>query len=142
MSEDRAPRFMSRDMRHGQEDREQPPFSLGLVRRMFSYTRPYAAKRNLLFLLVFIRAIQVPLIAYGIGAIINGPIVGGDPVAIGQIPNRGNAPNRGQAGPRQVEAVRGGRGSTPGPVVDLTLRRASRGTHAPGLPRVWSLRLL
>jgi ATP-binding cassette subfamily B protein len=36
--------------------------------------RPYAAKRNALLVTVVLRAIQLPLIAWSIGAVINGPI--------------------------------------------------------------------
>jgi len=77
--EPRAPRFMSREMR-AQEAGEAAakPLSLGLIRRMFSFTRPYAAKRNWLLLTVIVRAVQIPVIALLIGAIINGPIAAGD----------------------------------------------------------------
>jgi ATP-binding cassette subfamily B protein len=36
--------------------------------------RPYAAKRNCLFLMVILRSIQLPLVAWSIGAVIDGPI--------------------------------------------------------------------
>jgi ATP-binding cassette subfamily B protein len=47
---------------------------LRILRRLFTYTRPYARKRNWLFVLVTIRSLQLPLLAWSIGAIIRGPI--------------------------------------------------------------------
>lgn len=46
-----------------------------LLRRMLSYTQPHATKRNWLITLVVIRSIQLPLLAWGLGATINGPIL-------------------------------------------------------------------
>ncbi|MDB6112554.1 MAG: msbA4, partial [Pedosphaera sp.] len=62
------------------EDREadHAPLSLQLIRRIFTYTRPYAAKRNRLFCLTLLRGVQVPMLAWMIGATINGPIAGRD----------------------------------------------------------------
>jgi ATP-binding cassette subfamily B protein len=60
------------------EDAEQRPLEFRLIWRLFSYTRPYAAKRNWLFVLVVVRSIQLPLLAWAIGAVINGPITGHD----------------------------------------------------------------
>jgi len=45
-----------------------------MIRRLFSYTRPYARTRNWLVTLVIIRAIQLPLITWAIAKIISGPI--------------------------------------------------------------------
>lgn len=56
------------------EDAEQRPLEFRLIWRLFSYTRPYATKRNWLFVLVVVRSIQLPLLAWTIGAVINGPI--------------------------------------------------------------------
>jgi ATP-binding cassette, subfamily B, bacterial len=58
------------------EEREadRAPLQGRLIRRMFRYTRPYAAKRNWLFLLTFTRGLQLPALAYLIAATINGPI--------------------------------------------------------------------
>lgn len=55
------------------------PLDFGLIRRLLSYTRPYAARRNWLLLTVVVRAIQLPCVAWVIGAVINGPIAGGAP---------------------------------------------------------------
>jgi len=59
-----------------QDDREadQAPLSWHLIQRIFVYTRPYAAKRNLLFVLIFLRGLLIPTTAWMIGATINGPI--------------------------------------------------------------------
>jgi ATP-binding cassette subfamily B protein len=59
-----------------QEEREadRAPLQWWLIRRIFSYTNPYAAKRNWLFALTFTRGLQLPALAYLIGRTINGPI--------------------------------------------------------------------
>ncbi len=51
---------------------------LGLLRRMFGYTRPYAVKLNWLIGVVVFRALLLPAGAWAIGAAINGPIADGD----------------------------------------------------------------
>jgi ATP-binding cassette subfamily B protein len=56
----------------------QRPLDLRLMKRLFTYTRPHARIRNLLTGLVLLRAIQLPVLAWAIGAIINGPITRGD----------------------------------------------------------------
>ena len=63
-----------------QEDGEagQAPLQWSLVRRIFLYTRPYRARRNWLFILTFLRGIQLPAMAWMIGQTINGPIAGRD----------------------------------------------------------------
>ena len=62
------------------EDREadHAPLSARLIRRMFTYTRPYAVRRNWLFVLTFARGLQLPVLAWMIGQTINGPIAGRD----------------------------------------------------------------
>ena len=62
------------------KDREprQRPLEWRLIRRLFTFTRPHARIRNLLTALVVLRAIQLPVLAWAIGAIINGPITRGD----------------------------------------------------------------
>lgn len=59
-----------------EDDREadQAPLSWHLIRRIFDYTRPHAFKRNALFFLIIVRGFMIPGIAWGIGAMINGPI--------------------------------------------------------------------
>ncbi|MGJ3242222.1 MAG: ABC transporter ATP-binding protein [Opitutales bacterium] len=64
-----------------EEDHEakQRPLSFRLIARIFTYTRPYALKRNSLFVLVILRSIQLPMLAWAIGAAISGPIANGEP---------------------------------------------------------------
>jgi ATP-binding cassette subfamily B protein len=59
-----------------ERDREQMerPLSMALIRRLFEYTRPYAAKRNGLLIIVLIRSIQLPCLAAVLSAVIDGPI--------------------------------------------------------------------
>ncbi len=57
------------------EDEEQfKPLEWGLIRRLFTYTRPFAAKRNALIALTLIRSMQIPAITWAMGRIIAGPI--------------------------------------------------------------------
>lgn len=60
------------------EEAEQRPLDLQLIRRLFRYTRPYARKRNMLFFLVALRGAQMPTLAFTLGAVMQGPIAGGD----------------------------------------------------------------
>jgi len=62
------------------EEREadKAPLQWPLIRRIFRYTNPYAAKRNWLFALTFIRGLQLPALAWLIGRTINGPIASRD----------------------------------------------------------------
>lgn len=50
------------------------PLSFDLVRWIFGYTRPHAFKRNLLVGLTVVRAIQLPVLAWMLGWVIEGPI--------------------------------------------------------------------
>lgn len=54
------------------------PIDYAIFRRLFTYTKPYARKRNSLLVLVVLRAIQVPLLTWCVGAVINGPIASRD----------------------------------------------------------------
>ena len=60
------------------EDREadHAPLSAHLIRRIFTYTRAYRPRRNWLFILTFLRGLQLPALAWMIGETINGPIAG------------------------------------------------------------------
>ena len=62
------------------EDREADwaPLSAQLIRRIFTYTRPYSARRNWLFILTFARGLQLPALAWMIGQTINGPVAARD----------------------------------------------------------------
>jgi ATP-binding cassette subfamily B protein len=59
-------------------DAERAPLSLHLIRRIFTYTRRHAFRRNWLFVLTGLRGLQLPMLAWMIGATINGPIAGHD----------------------------------------------------------------
>lgn len=59
-------------------ERRESPLDFRILARLFGYMRPYAAKRNWLFVLVVLRGVQMPLIAWSLGAAINGPITRGD----------------------------------------------------------------
>jgi ATP-binding cassette subfamily B protein len=58
------------------EEREadRAPLSARLIRRIFRYTRPYAARRNWLFVFTILRGLQLPALAWLIGRTINLPI--------------------------------------------------------------------
>ncbi|HTS19859.1 MAG TPA: ABC transporter ATP-binding protein [Verrucomicrobiae bacterium] len=62
-----------------EDEISQRPLQLSLIWRMFGYTKPHARRRNWLFALVIIRAIQLPMLAWALGAVINGPISRHDP---------------------------------------------------------------
>lgn len=69
-------------VQHDPEWARERPLEFGLIWRMFSYTRPYARKRNWLFTLVILRSTQLPVLAWMIGAIINGPIARHDAAGV------------------------------------------------------------
>ncbi|MFP4068815.1 MAG: ABC transporter ATP-binding protein [Opitutales bacterium] len=57
------------------EEKKRPSsLDLGLFRRLFAHTRPYAAMRNWLFFCVILRSLQLPALAWIIAAVINGPV--------------------------------------------------------------------
>ncbi len=60
------------------DDRAQAPLSFRLIRRLFGYTGPYRRQMIGLFLTVAMRGIQLPILAWAAGAIINGPVARGD----------------------------------------------------------------
>ena len=62
-----------------ERETERAPLQAKLIRRIFRYTKPYATRRNWLFLLTFARGLQLPALAYLIAATINGPISGKNP---------------------------------------------------------------
>ncbi|HMC12694.1 MAG TPA: ABC transporter ATP-binding protein, partial [Pirellulaceae bacterium] len=65
------------------DDREpdKRPLDLRLITRLIGYMRPYAVKRNWLFVMVALRSIQLPLVAWSIGAVIDGPIANHAPLS-------------------------------------------------------------
>src|ERR1019366_6191319 len=58
----------------GEDEEPMKPLEGGLIRRPFTYTKPFAAKRNALIILTLIRAMQIPAITWAMGRIIAGPI--------------------------------------------------------------------
>ncbi len=65
---------------NAREEREDDarPLQVGLILRLMSYTQAVAGKRNWLFLLVLLRAIQLPALTWVTAAVIKGPISRGD----------------------------------------------------------------
>jgi ABC-type multidrug transport system fused ATPase/permease subunit len=61
---------------------EVRPLSFSIIRRLFESTRPYARLRNLLLLLVVLRACQLPLIAWATAHVVSGPIARHDDMGI------------------------------------------------------------
>src|SRR5258708_6767836 len=57
---------------------ERAPLNVSLIRRIFTYTQPYASRRNWLWFLTLVRGLQLPALAWMIGQTINGPIAGRD----------------------------------------------------------------
>lgn len=60
------------------EEDLRKPLRLGIIVRLFTWTRPYALKRNILLSIVAIRSVQLPALVWMAGAIIGGPIRTGD----------------------------------------------------------------
>jgi len=56
------------------EDVRQRPLDYRLIRRLLTFTRPYAVKRNWLLMLVFVRSVQLPALTWIVAAVIDGPI--------------------------------------------------------------------
>jgi ATP-binding cassette subfamily B protein len=50
------------------------PLDRELIGWLYGYTRPYAAKRNALVVLVVVRSMQLAALAWAMGEIINGPV--------------------------------------------------------------------
>ncbi len=65
------------------DDREpdKRPLDLRLITRLIGYMQPYATRRNWLIVMVVLRSIQLPLVAWTIGAVINGPIANHEPLS-------------------------------------------------------------
>ena len=59
---------------HEEREADKAPLQWPLIRRIFRYTNPYAARRNWLFVLTFTRGLQLPALAWLIGRTITGPI--------------------------------------------------------------------
>ncbi len=74
----RTIRTLTRLERREEDEIDRRPLELGLIVRLFGYTRPYARQRNWLFFLVAIRSFQLPALTWMIAAIIKGPITDGN----------------------------------------------------------------
>jgi ATP-binding cassette subfamily B protein len=61
-------------VRKRDHEERRRPLDSGLVRRIFTYTRPHARRRNLLLVIVAIRAIQLPAQGWLVARILSGPI--------------------------------------------------------------------
>ncbi len=73
---------LARPTREAPDDREESEqLNFALFMRLMSWTRYYGPKRWWLLTCVLIRAAQLPLLAWGISAIINGPIADDDMTA-------------------------------------------------------------
>lgn len=78
----KKPRTLLTHVQRERRDKELRPLSMGLIRRLIEFTAPYRFKRNMLFLLVIVRSIQLPVMAWAIGAVLGGPISRMDPRGI------------------------------------------------------------
>ncbi|MDD3179053.1 MAG: ABC transporter ATP-binding protein [Opitutaceae bacterium] len=58
------------------------PLEWGLIRRLWTYTRPHRRKRNLLVALTLVRSMQLPALAWAVGAIISGPVARHEPLLL------------------------------------------------------------
>ncbi|HEV8245156.1 MAG TPA: ABC transporter ATP-binding protein [Polyangiaceae bacterium] len=52
----------------------QRPLDLGIIRRVFSYTKRHKRLRNYLFVLVLLRAAQLPTVTWAVGNVLSGPV--------------------------------------------------------------------
>lgn len=71
--------------RTGDDEHEEPrqrPLDYRLIRRLLEFTRPYAAQRNWLIVLVILRSIQLPALTWVVAAVIDGPIQRGDAAGV------------------------------------------------------------
>ncbi len=66
------------------EDLKEAPLSFRLIKRLLGYTRPYKTLTVWLLICVVARGIQLPVLAWAIGAVINGPVARGDSNAVWQ----------------------------------------------------------
>jgi len=81
MSDKTIGRTASKTLTHVVRDDElhKRPLDMALIRRVIGLMKPHGKKRNRLFLLCVIRAVQLPVLGWVMAAAINGPITGGDP---------------------------------------------------------------
>ncbi len=65
-----------------EDDLHQRPLEWGLIVRLLGYMRPYAGRRNWLIFCTILRSLQLPALAWAVGAVIKGPVAAGDPPGI------------------------------------------------------------
>ncbi len=58
------------------------PLQWSLVWWIYSFTAPHARRRNRLFFFVVLRSMQLPLLAWALGRVIEGPIAGGSTIGL------------------------------------------------------------
>jgi ATP-binding cassette, subfamily B, bacterial len=61
-----------------QTEHDQRPLDLRIVKRLFGFTQPYAAKRNGLLAMVLLRALQFPALGWSTAAVLSGPVAARD----------------------------------------------------------------
>ena len=61
-------------VQHQEQEAEQRPLDLGLIRRLMTFTKPYAGRRNALMIIVIIRSVQLPVLAWMLSRILSGPV--------------------------------------------------------------------
>ncbi|MBM4164703.1 MAG: ABC transporter ATP-binding protein [Lentisphaerae bacterium] len=61
-------------VQHKQRESERRPLDFDLIRRLFRFSEPYRKTRTLLLVLVLTRTVQLPLLAWAIGAVLSGPV--------------------------------------------------------------------
>lgn len=65
-------------VKRDESEAKQRPLDWRLISRLWRYAQPHALKRNTLLLIVLIRAVQLPLVAWWAATVINGPIFNRD----------------------------------------------------------------
>jgi len=69
-------------LRNQNREAHTRPLDFGLITRLFRYTRLHATKRSLLLLMVVVRSLQLPALAWVIIAVIKGPIENRDTAGV------------------------------------------------------------
>jgi len=84
MSRSDASRHAARitEVVHQDRESDQRALSLGLIKRLLTYTRPYARKRNALLAIVVVRSIQLPVLMAIAKWVIDGPVRRGEPMGV------------------------------------------------------------
>ncbi|MDA1044845.1 MAG: ABC transporter ATP-binding protein, partial [Verrucomicrobia bacterium] len=59
-------------VQRGDQEAEALPLSFQVIRRLFTYTKPHRRKRNILLVLVVLRSIQLPFLAWSVAYVVGG----------------------------------------------------------------------